>query len=402
MGANNVSNAIGTSVGSGAVSVRNGLILAAIFEFLGTSLMGGMVTGTLKTAIISPLHFAANPEYFALGMFSTMCTAVVWILLATHYALPISATQTIIGGIVGFAIVENSFQHVNHSALALIVLSWFLSPIVGALFSYALYYTIHKLVLEKGELHKLIIPAYYGATFSILIGFILYSNMKTFNYSLNFVLFCVILLFGVISLFVTYTRTSTSWYGLATRSAVDPEQLKKADAGESELPFKILMVVSAAFVAFAHGSNDVSNAAAPFAAMVEFKNFGEISTSTDRVPYSVILGCGVGIVVGLLALGYKTLATVGEKITKLTYSKGYAAQVCGAFTILLASSLSMPISTTAILIGGIVGAGLVGEEGGKALDKEVLLKIVGGWVVTVLVGLIGTPIIYLVLKAIAL
>jgi len=157
------------------------------------------------------------------------------------------------------------------------------------------------------------------------------------------------------------------------------------------------MITSAAFVAFAHGSNDVSNAAGPYAAMVELYQTGTISPE-GVVPVSVIIGCGVGIVLGLFVLGYKTLETVGEKITKLTFAKGYAAQLSGASTILLASTLSLPISTTAILIGGIVGVGLVGEESGAAIDKIVLFKIISGWVLTVLVGLIGTPLIYSLLK----
>jgi len=158
------------------------------------------------------------------------------------------------------------------------------------------------------------------------------------------------------------------------------------------------MMISAAFVAFAHGSNDVSNAAGPYAAIVEYYQTGKISAD-GSIPISVIIGCGVGIVLGLFILGYKTLETVGEKITKLTFTKGFAAQLSGATTILFASTLSLPISTTAILIGGIVGVGVVGDESGTGgVDKQVLLKIVSGWVLTVVVGLLGTPLVYVVIN----
>jgi len=165
----------------------------------------------------------------------------------------------------------------------------------------------------------------------------------------------------------------------------------------NETPFKFLMIFSAAFVAFAHGSNDVSNAAAPYAAMVEYYRNGQISFDSS-IPSAVIIECGIGIVVGMFVLGYKTLETVGEKITKLTFSKGYAAQMSAASTILLASILSLPISTTAILIGSIVGVGLIGDEHGNAVDKQVLYNIVGGWFLTVIVGLLGTPVIYILIK----
>jgi len=443
MGANNVSNAIGTSVGSGAMSIRVGLILAGIFEFLGTTLMGGMVTATLKSYIISPIHFQDQEELFVLGMFSTMVVALIWILIATHYGLPISATQTIIGGIVGFALVERKFDYLNHRTLATIVISWFLSPVLGAIFSYLLYYSIYRLILEKGECSRFIVPAYYGATFTILIGFTLQSNLVTLGLSYNLLYVCLSVIFLVVSLGTLWLRPTAvlqtplgigtykddlddvenSGRDFETRKEVTlngsakmyvrqvanpngPPSPKKVWKEKSidpqkeanEAPFKFLMMISAAFVAFAHGSNDVSNAAGPYAAIVEYYQNGKISTD-GSIPISVIVGCGIGIVLGLFILGYKTLETVGEKITKLTFTKGFAAQLSGATTILFASAMSLPISTTAILIGGIVGVGVVGDDSGTSgVDKQVLLKIVSGWVLTVVVGLLGTPLVYVVIQ----
>jgi len=435
MGANNVSNAIGTSVGSGAISRKTGLILAGIFEFLGTILMGGMVTETLKSAIISPEHFSPNQQYFAIGMFSTMVMALIWLFIATHYALPISATQTIIGGILGFSIVEQKLMDLNHTEIFVIILSWFLSPIIGALVAAGLYYSVYKLVLEKGECSKFAVPFYYGMTIAILIGFIIQSKSKALNIPEDYVIMIIACIF-MISFVSVYWKRPTSSYTLPTtisnfknnefkeetntdmvkeishsgelkissgvlRGPPSPKKIRVRDTpvkeNPNETPFKFLMIFSAAFVAFAHGSNDVSNAAAPYAAIVEYYRYGKISYNST-IPPAVIIECGIGIVVGLFVLGYKTLETVGEKITKLTFSKGYAAQMSAASTILLASILSLPISTTAILIGSIVGVGLIGDESGNAIDKQVLYNIVSGWFLTVIVGLIGTPIIYILIK----
>jgi PiT family inorganic phosphate transporter len=409
MGANNVSNAIGTSVGSGAISRKTGLILAGICEFLGTVLMGGMVTETLKSAIIAPEHFLPTQQYFAIGMFSTMIMALVWLLIATHYALPISATQTIIGGIIGFSIVELKWMELNHSVIFVIVISWFLSPIIGALVAAGLYYSVYKLVLEKGECSKFAVPFYYGMTIAILVGFIIQSNSKTLNIPEDYVILIIACIFMISFVFV-YWKKPTSSYTLPTtipnfknnefkeETNMDiAKDIPVKEQNPNETPFKFLMIFSAAFVAFAHGSNDVSNAAAPYAAMVEFYRYGQIRDDS-AIPSAVIIECGVGIVVGMFVLGYKTLETVGEKITKLTFSKGYAAQMSAASTILLASILSLPISTTAILIGSIVGVGLIGDESGNAVDKQVLYNIVSGWFLTVIVGLLGTPVIFLLIK----
>jgi len=434
MGANNVSNAIGTSVGSGAISRRTGLIMAGVCEFLGTILMGGMVTETLKSAIISPEHFIPDQQYFAIGMFSTMVMALIWLLIATHYALPISATQTIIGGIIGFSIVEKKIMDLNHTEIFVIVLSWFLSPVIGALVAAGLYYSVYKFVLEKGECSKFAVPFYYGMTIAVLIGFIIQSNKKVLNIQEDYVLLIIACIFMITFVFVFWKRPVPS-YTLPTtisnfknnefkeetnmdtefphsgelkissgvlRGPPSPKKIRVRDIpvvkdNPNETPFKFLMIFSAAFVAFAHGSNDVSNAAAPYAAMVEYYRYGEISFHS-AIPPAVTIECGVGIVVGLFVLGYKTLETVGEKITKLTFSKGYAAQMSAAATILLASILSLPISTTAILIGSIVGVGLIGDESGNSIDKQVLYNIVSGWFLTVIVGLLGTPVIFLLIK----
>jgi PiT family inorganic phosphate transporter len=337
-----------------------------------------------------------------------MITALIWLLIATHYALPISATQTIIGGIIGFSIVEQKLGDLNHTEIFVIVLSWFLSPVIGGLVAAGLYYSVYKIVLEKGECSKFAVPFYYGMTIAILIGFIIQSNSKKLNIPEDYVILIIASIFVISFVFVFWKRPVSSYTLPTTISNFKNNEFKEEtnmDTGKdtpvkeslNETPFKFLMIFSAAFVAFAHGSNDVSNAAAPYAAMVEYYRYGKISDKS-AIPSAVIIECGVGIVVGMFVLGYKTLETVGEKITKLTFSKGYAAQMSAASTILLASILSLPISTTAILIGSIVGVGLIGDESGNAVDKIVLFNIISGWFLTVIVGLLGTPVIYIIIK----
>jgi len=413
MGANNVSNAIGTSVGSGAISRRTGLILAAIFEFLGTCLLGGKVTDTLKTAIISPVHFYGHQELFAYGMIATMIASVIWLFFATHYGLPISATQTIIGGIIGFAIIEHRMDVLELREISFIVGSWFLSPIIGTLISSSLYYSIYKLVLEKGELNRIIIPIYYSATFTLLLGMIV-SSRGAPHLPLNIPFEIIPVISFFIILFVVWwkrpylkpnlfsSETNDAEHGVPPSKKERTRESLPSKDNPNEQPFKFLMVTSAAFMAFAHGSNDVSNAAAPFVPVIEMYRVGYIHCKSS-VPLVVLVGCGIGIVLGLFILGYKTLETVGEKITKITFSKGYAAQISAAGTIVVASFWSIPISTTAILIGSIVGVGFIGENGSlnfNAVDKQVLFNIVSGWFWTLIVGVLGTPVFYLVIRLI--
>eukprot|EP01125_Pyxidicula_operculata_P002871 TRINITY_DN1271_c0_g2_i4.p1 TRINITY_DN1271_c0_g2~~TRINITY_DN1271_c0_g2_i4.p1 ORF type:complete len:408 (+),score=78.61 TRINITY_DN1271_c0_g2_i4:187-1410(+) len=405
------------------MSARNAIILASIFEFFGTVLMGGFVSSTLKSSIVSPVNFSDNPDFFATGMLSTMITSMIWVLIASYFGLPVSTTQTIIGGIVGFGVVEKGFAAINDKVIRDILLSWVISPVVGAIVSCALYFVVRETVFNaklnnnvatngsNNSYTTILLTLYSTLTILILGAFVLISNQDMTNWG-PYTITGVLIVTGIATAFGSYWMLTTKKKQLI--SAINLDETVPDKMGYVDDCFKFLMAVTASFVAFAHGSNDVSNSAGPYAAIVEYMLTGSV-TSAGSIPFFVIVGGGVGIVIGCAMFGYNVMETVGKKITKLTFVKGYCAQLGAACTVLFASTLSLPISTTAVLVGSVAGIGFMRSEKAiqnkdsvpnpnqptsNGVDKSMLLKIVLGWILTVFVGFCGTAVTYSIIKVV--
>ena len=394
IGANDVANAMGTPVGSGAITVKQAIIIAAIFEFTGAFIAGGQVTKTIRKGIIDPSSIAGTPELLVYGMLASLLAAGIWLMIASTRGWPVSTTHTIVGAIVGFASVGIGVDAVNWGKIGSIVASWLVSPLIGGAIALLLMISIRKLILntEKPfEKAKLWAPVYV-----FLVGWIvglvtLFKGLKHLDLELTAVQSLVAATaIGLVLAFIGKL--------LINRVKVDPEADKEHHYASVEKVFVPLMLFTAAAMAFAHGSNDVANAIGPLAAVVSIiQSGGEVVQKAELPLWILVLG-GAGIVIGLSTMGYRVMETIGTKITELTPTRGYCATLAAAITVVLASKTGLPVSTTQIAVGAVMGVGLA--RGIGAIDLRVIGGIVLSWLVTLPAGGILAALFFFLFKGI--
>ena len=379
IGANDVANAMATSVGSKALTIKQAVILAAIFEFAGAYLAGGQVTSTIRKGIVSSEVFGPNPELLVWGMLAALLAAGTWLLIASLQGWPVSTTHSIVGAVVGFAAVGVGMEAVNWAKVGTIVMSWVVSPLLAGTIAFLVFTSIHKLVLDTKDPLKNAIK--YGPIYLFMVGFVL--ALVTIKKGLKHVglefesgnefLLAVLLGIAVAALGAVLIR----------RVKVDKQADEDFHFSSVEKIFGVLMIFTAAAMAFAHGSNDVANAVGPMAAVISVAQSGALAAKSAVPAWALLIGA-VGIVIGLATLGYKVIATVGKKITELTPTRGFAAEIAAATTVVLASYTGLPISTTHTLVGAILGVGFA--RGIAAIDLRVVGNIFMSWVVTLPAG----------------
>ncbi len=393
IGANDVANAMATSVGSKALTIRQAILVAAVFEFLGAVLAGGEVTSTIRKGIVDTEPLTGSPELLVYGMLAALLAAGTWLFIASRNGWPVSTTHSIVGAIVGFAAVGIGIDAVKWAKVGTIVMSWVASPLTAGFIAYLIYQTVQKLILQQDdplERAKRYVPVYiFLAAFTITLVTIL-KGLKHVNIE--------------ISIRDSYILAIAIAVGIAVLGAIvirriepDPKVDKKQHFYTVERVFGILMVVTACGMAFAHGSNDVANAIGPLAAVISVAHNGVI-TAKSATPIWVLLLGGAGIVVGLATFGRHVIATVGRKITQLTPSRGFAAELAAATTIVVASGTGMPISTTHTLVGAVLGVGFA--RGIEAIDLRVVGRILVSWVVTIPAGAILAIVFFFVFKSV--
>ncbi|MCP4006246.1 MAG: inorganic phosphate transporter [bacterium] len=379
IGANDVANAMGTSVGSGALTLWGAVVVAGVLEFAGAFLVGGHVTKTIRGGILDPTIAAAAPETVIYGMLAALCAAATWLVFATRAGWPVSTTHSIVGAIVGFGAVGLGMDAVEWDRLVPIVASWVLSPLLSGTASFLLFVLIRSTILEHpdpiAQVKRWGPPHIFSLV--VVLGLVtLYKGLK--NLGLDFELGTAVALSGMLGLVTTLIA-----YPLVSRVRVDPEADRDFHYATVERMFGIMQIVSACAIAFAHGSNDVANAIGPLAAVLHISSTGTLEAAAPVPTWVLVIG-GVGIVAGLSMWGYRVIETVGERITQLTPTRGYAATAAAAATIVLASRLGIPVSTTHVLVGAVLGVGLAG--GIAALDFRVVGRIVVSWIVTLPAG----------------
>jgi PiT family inorganic phosphate transporter len=392
IGANDVANAMGTPVGSGAITVKQAIIIAAIFEFAGAFIAGGQVTKTIRKGIIDPSSIAGNPELLVYGMLAALLAAGIWLMFASTRGWPVSTTHTIVGAIVGFASVGIGIDAVNWGKIGSIVASWLVSPLIGGAIALLLMISIRKLILntekpfDKAKL--------WGPVYVFLVGWIvglvtLFKGLKHLDFELTAVQSLVTATaIGIVLAFIGKL--------LINRVKVDPEADKEYHYASVEKVFVPLMLFTAAAMAFAHGSNDVANAIGPLAAVVSIvQSGGEVAQKAGLPLWILVLG-GVGIVIGLSTMGYRVMETIGTKITELTPTRGYCATLAAATTVVLASKTGLPVSTTQIAVGAVMGVGLA--RGVGAIDMRVVGGIILSWLVTLPAGGILAALFFFLFK----
>ena len=380
IGANDVANAMGTSVGSGAISVKQAIIIAAIFEFAGAFLAGGHVTKTIRKNIIDPTPIMGNPEILVYGMLSALIAAAIWLTIASWMGWPVSTTHSIIGSIVGFAIVGIGVDAVNWSKIVTIVLSWIVSPLVGGAIAFLLMRSIQKFILDTDT--PFLNAKRYAPFYVFIVGFVislvtLFKGLKHLDIELSIVQSLIYaFIFGV---FVTVIA-----HIIINRISMKLGESIHDQFNQIEKIFGIMMIFSASAMAFAHGSNDVANGIGPMAAIVSIVESGGEMAQKSSLPLWILLIGGFGIVLGLATFGYRVMQTIGSKITELVPTRGFSAELAAAATVVIASRTGIPVSTTQIAVGAVMGVGLA--RGIGALDLRVVGGIMMSWVITLPVG----------------
>jgi PiT family inorganic phosphate transporter len=392
IGANDVANALGTSVGSGAITVRTAIIVAAIFEFAGAALAGGNVTKTIRKGIIDPSQIADRPEILVFGMLAALLAAGCWLAIASVKGWPVSTTHSIVGAIVGFAVAGIGVDAVNWGKISQIVASWVVSPALGGGIAFMLMMSIQHLIMNADKPFKAAVK--WAPMYIFLVGFVislvtLFKGLKHLKIELEIgESFLVAAIIGVIVALIG------KW--AVNRVTFDETEDKKSHIASVERVFAPMIIFTACAMAFAHGSNDVANGVGPLAAVYGLIQSGGEITQKLAMPIWILALGGAGIVLGLTTYGYRVMRTIGTKITSLTPTSGFCATVAAAITVVLASRTAMPVSTTHIAVGAVMGVGLA--RGFAALDIRVIGKIIVSWVVTLPAGGILAALFFFMLK----
>ena len=392
IGANDVANAMGTSVGSGAVTIKQAIIIAVIFEFSGAILAGGEVTATIRKGILDAALFTNDPHLLVYGMMASLLAAGSWLLIASSFGWPVSTTHSIVGAIVGFGAVGVGVDAVAWGKVIKIVISWIASPVLAGIISFTLFRSLQNLIIDTQDPFnnaKKYVPYYM-----FLVGFVvslvtIFKGLK--HVGLSFSASTSYLLSLGFGLLVAIIGT------LMIRNIhLNPDENIDFHFTSMERVFGVLMIITAAAMAFAHGSNDVANAIGPLAAIYSVIESGGAIGSKSALPLWILLVGGAGIVVGLVTYGHRVIATIGTGITQLTPSRGFAATLAAAATVVIASGTGIPVSTTQVLVGAVLGVGLA--RGMAALDTRVINRIFLSWIVTLPAGALMSILFFFALK----
>ena len=445
IGANDVANAMGTSVGSGALTFKRAVILAAILEFAGAFFVGSSVSDTVRKGIVDPVLFEGDPQAFVLGMLSALLAAGVWLQIASYFGWPVSTTHSIVGAIVGFGVVYGGLSAVEWGGVGKIAASWVISPLMSGTISFLIFQVVLHRVFYRADPIKAVrtfTPYMVFIVLAIMTLVMVFKGLKHLHLDLSFPIALLVasgvgLLGAIVSVFLLrryktddtdddqrqareqYTtramtralkhlhraRRSAGVEEIASIDAVIKEtrsltdtSLKRANLGSTNNEFRqverifiFLQILTACFVAFAHGANDVANAIGPLSAAVQTINQGAVAATSVVPMWALALG-GVGIIVGLATYGWRVMETVGKKITELTPSRGFCAEFGAATTIVIASKLALPISTTHTLVGAVLGVGLA--RGIGAINLSTVRDIALSWVITIPAGALLAIIFY--------
>lgn len=394
VGANDVANAMGTSVGSKALTIKQAIIIAAIFEFTGAFFAGGEVTSTIRSGIVDAKVFAEIPELLAYGMIAALIAAGTWLLVATYFGWPVSTTHSIVGAIIGFGAVGVGMDAVHWDEVGGIVGSWVVTPLLSGILAFLIFMSAQKLIFDTENplaAAKKYVPFYMVFAAFIMAFVTITKGLKHVGINLSSqegLLLCIAisLVVGVIGKIAI------------NMVKIDPDADKEMHFTNVEKIFGILMIFTACCMAFAHGSNDVANAIGPLAAVVGvIQSGGQVLDKVSLDWWILPLGA-VGIVIGLMTFGARVIETIGSNITHLTPSRGFAAEIAAASTVVISSGLGLPISTTQTLVGAVLGVGMA--RGIAALNLGVIRNIFVSWVVTLPIGAVLSIIFFYIIKGV--
>ena len=394
VGANDVANAMGTSVGSKALTIKQAIIIAAIFEFTGAFFAGGEVTSTIRSGIIDAKVFAEIPELLAYGMIAALIAAGTWLLVATYFGWPVSTTHSIVGAIIGFGAVGVGMDAVHWDEVGGIVGSWVVTPVLSGILAFLIFMSAQKLIFDTEN--PLVAAKKYVPFYMVFAAFIM--AFVTITKGLKHVGIKLSTQDGLLLCVAIAVTVGVIGKIAINMVKIDPDADKEMHFTNVEKIFGILMIFTACCMAFAHGSNDVANAIGPLAAVVGvIQSGGQVLDKVSLSWWILPLGA-IGIVIGLMTFGARVIETIGSNITHLTPSRGFAAEIAAASTVVIASGLGLPISTTQTLVGAVLGVGMA--RGIAALNLSVIRNIFVSWVVTLPIGAVLSIIFFYIIKGV--
>ncbi len=398
LGANDVANSMGTSVGSKAVTLTQAIVIAGVLEFAGAVLFGRRVSSTLATSIANPDLFVSQPQMLLLGMIAVLISCGLWLQIATAKQLPVASSHAVVGAIAGFSWVAAGVQAVKWSALRTISIAWVVTPVVSGLVAAGFYLLIKHWIVDREQpllqleqwipWLSLILVSVFGTIVLPTMVETLPSDFLPAVPRYNFAL-------GIGGL-AALSITSVGWRRLARETVAIESGASVEVTQVVERQLARFQLLSACCVAFAHGSNDVGNAIAPLATILYIQNTGTVPQSSLEIPLWVLVLGGVGIVTGLAIWGKQVIETIGEGIIKLEPSSGFAAELATAATILIASSYGLPVSTSHALVGAVVGVGAVKDW--RSVNLNTLKSIGMAWIVTIPIATLLSAGIFSILK----
>jgi len=386
IGANDVANAMASAVGAKAITIRQAIFIAGILNVLGAVFLGSHVTNTIRKGIVST-EILADPHLALIGALSAILAAALWVSFATWKSLPVSTTHSIVGAMIGFGIMAGGFSVINWGKLAAVVISWVISPVFSLIISFLMFKFIIKIIISRKDSFIRSLkwsPLFIGITLFVVILSFLFKTPLGKRLSLSTPMSLV--LASVLAVILSIIGMN------ALKHFIRP---KKSNSAEEV--FRFIQVGTSCYVALAQGANDVANAVGPLAVIYFIVKTGSVGTEV-QVPAFLLLFGGVGILCGIWMAGYRVMDTLGKKITTLTNTRGFSVEFAAATTVLIASKMGLPVSTTHAAVGGVMGVGIA--RGIEAVNFSIIFKIMIYWVLTVPVAAITSMIIFKILQLI--
>ncbi len=391
IGANDLANAMGTSVGSRALTLKQAVVISILANLLGAVLAGGHVTNTIRKGMINPDLLAAAPEHLMMGMFAALVAAGIWVHLATVFGLPVSTTHSIVGAVIGFGIVSVGAGAISWGKVATIAVSWVVSPLAGGIIAGGIYYLVREKILRSDTPEKVAMrwsPYLIGSVLLVIVLSFIFKGLKNLHLDLG--------LGQAIAIAIPCAAAGGMLGRLWLKYLFRQDQLREDHTAVLHAFFAHLQVMTACYVAFAHGANDVANAIGPLAAIFSVVKTGTVAMEVEVPVWMLAIG-GIAVGGGLYAFGSRVMETIGGKITEVTPVRGFCAEFGAATTILVCSRLGLPVSTTHVLVGAVVGVGFM--RGMGFLDMRLLRNIASSWVITLPFTMVLAMLLYKVLTS---